>query len=293
MGGTKTFFFYSDEGLIGEYGAIGNEIKTYGYAPNSMWTTDPLFQKIGTSYYWYQNDHLGAPQKIVDASGRVVWAATYDSFGNIQVAVAEIENNLRFPGQYYDEETGLHYNHHRYYDPKTGRYLSPDPIGLDAGMNLFAFLANNPTIHVDPFGLSCQQITPWQEITVVQKPKFLYSHIVPTWEKISEWNLLPLPDPETGRVAEIMCGCLWEFRGYRKENVYERIIVLESTFECCDETTGRTYRNKEHKEFSVKSREIEKLEREILFNPRRDTTYGSYLGSGVCGCNPPSFVGRI
>ena len=56
-------------------------------------------------------------------------------------------------GQYYDEETGLHYNYHRYYDPKTGRYLTPDPIGLGGGINLFVYASNNPINAIDPFGL--------------------------------------------------------------------------------------------------------------------------------------------
>jgi RHS repeat-associated protein len=152
VNGVKTYFFYSDEGLIGEYNASGVEIKTYGYAPSSTWMTNPLFQKIGLNYYWYENDHLGTPQKIIDSSGAVVWAATYDPFGKANVTSAAIENNLRFPGQYYDQETGLHYNLNRYYDPSTGRYLTPDPIGLEGGINLFVYAANNPVNLSDPTG---------------------------------------------------------------------------------------------------------------------------------------------
>jgi RHS repeat-associated protein len=105
-------------------------------------------------YYFYHNDHLGTPQKIVDTSGRTVWSATYDSFGNIQIAVAEIENNLRFPGQYYDAETGKHYNWNRYYDPKTGTYISEDPIGFEGGdVNLYRYVNNSPQVWMDPWGL--------------------------------------------------------------------------------------------------------------------------------------------
>jgi RHS repeat-associated protein len=75
----------------------------------------------------------------------------YDSFGNAAIAVSAIENNLRFAGQYFDAESGLHYNLHRYYDPKTGRYLQTDPFG--EGLNLYAYVFNNPTRFIDPLGL--------------------------------------------------------------------------------------------------------------------------------------------
>jgi len=66
---------------------------------------------------------------------------------------SSVVNNFRFPGQYYDQETGLHYNYHRYYDPSTGRYLRPDPIGLFGGTNLFEYANNDPINSIDPEGL--------------------------------------------------------------------------------------------------------------------------------------------
>ncbi|BBO91770.1 hypothetical protein DSCOOX_49500 [Desulfosarcina ovata subsp. ovata] len=154
VGGTRTCFHYSDEGLEGEYDATGTVIKTYGWKPGSTWSTDPLFMKIGTEYYYYHNDHLGMPQKMTSVSGAVVWRATYSSFGQASIDTEVVENNLRFPGQYYDAETGLHYNYHRYYDPATGRYLTADPIGLEGGINIFAYTSNNPVNLIDPFGLN-------------------------------------------------------------------------------------------------------------------------------------------
>jgi RHS repeat-associated protein len=155
VGGVKTFYLYSDEGLIGEYDSTGVEIKTYGYAPDSTWGTNPMFQKIGTNYYWYMNDHLGTPQVMIDTSGKIVWTATYDSFGNDQIITEDITNNLRFPGQYDDGETGLHYNWNRYYDPRTGRYTRVDPIGFDSGnLNLYAYVGNNPVSYIDSEGLA-------------------------------------------------------------------------------------------------------------------------------------------
>ena len=156
-GGSRTYFGYADEGLIAEYDASGNQTREYGYAPGSTWSTNPLFLKQGSTYYWYQNDHQGRPQKIVTSSGAVVWSATYDSFGNCQVdASSTITNNLHGPGQYHDAETGLYYNLNRYYDPQTGRYLTTDPI--EDGLNLYAYCFNDPVNLMDPEGLCALRI---------------------------------------------------------------------------------------------------------------------------------------
>ena len=104
--------------------------------------------------YYYINDHLGTPQRLITGEGTVVWQAAALPFGRTQVQLGTVQNNLRFPGQYYDAETGLHYNWNRYYDPETGRYLSPDPIGLEGGLNLYAYMENDPVNWSDPWGLS-------------------------------------------------------------------------------------------------------------------------------------------
>lgn len=153
--GVVTYFLYSDEGLIGEYDAAGVQRKGYGWKPDAIWGTDPVFLTQGESYYFYQNDHLGTPQKLVDESGVVVWSAAYTAFGQAIVNTAStVENNLRFPGQYFDEETGLHYNWNRYYDPESGRYTQVDPIGFD-GMdsNVYRYVKNSTTNFIDPIGL--------------------------------------------------------------------------------------------------------------------------------------------
>ncbi len=152
--GTKTYFMYADEGLIGEYTATGTEIKTYGWKPGSTWGTDPLFMKIGSQYYFYHNDHLGTPQKMTTVNGSVVWSATYSSFGKAEVdADSTVENNFRFPGQYFDGETELYYNGYRLYDPGTGRYVSADPLKVKGGINFFLYSENNPIKRIDPYGL--------------------------------------------------------------------------------------------------------------------------------------------
>ena len=71
--------------------------------------------------YWFINDHPGTPRKVVDADQAVVWEGSQVPFGNTTVTVNTLGNNFRFPGQYFDAESGLHNNYHRYYDPSIGR----------------------------------------------------------------------------------------------------------------------------------------------------------------------------
>uniref|UniRef100_UPI001B802595 RHS repeat-associated core domain-containing protein n=1 Tax=Desulfobulbus elongatus TaxID=53332 RepID=UPI001B802595 len=128
----------------------------------------PLAMVTGDgSMYYYHTDHLGTPLRLTDASGTVVWAADYQPFGKATLLVNTVENNLRFLGQYFDAETGLHYNWHRYYDPDIGRYLSADPIGLEAGVNVYAYVNNDPVNKIDPWGLAgCYVGYPGYPITI-------------------------------------------------------------------------------------------------------------------------------
>jgi RHS repeat-associated protein len=107
---------------------------------------------------FYQCDHLGTPQELTDHEGRVAWSASYKAWGEVKQAISEagrkagFGNPIRFQGQYWDEETGLHYNRYRYYDPLAGRFVSSDPIKLAGGINLQHY-APNPLEWIDPLGL--------------------------------------------------------------------------------------------------------------------------------------------
>jgi RHS repeat-associated protein len=88
-------------------------------------------------------------------SGEVAWQSDGTLYGTRRPGAAEtVDCPLRFPGQYFDAETGLHYNVFRYYDPEVGGYYSPDPLGLDAGPNHHAYVPN-PMSWCDPLGLKC------------------------------------------------------------------------------------------------------------------------------------------
>lgn len=154
VNGVTTWFLYADEGLIAEFDENGEVIRQYGYYPDSTWNIGPLTLKTGGQTYYFLNDTLGTPWKLVTRSGAVAWSARYEAFGAAHVEeVSQIDNPLRASGQYFDEETGLHYNTHRYYDPRLGRYIQPDPLGEAGGWNLYAFVQNCPQQYVDPQGL--------------------------------------------------------------------------------------------------------------------------------------------
>jgi RHS repeat-associated protein len=112
---------------------------------------------------------MGTPRLATDVTQQVVWRWNEDAFGASVAADQdrhghrdhdrdhgrshEIEVNLRYPGQYYDTETGLFYNWNRYYNPNTGRYSRSDPIGLSGGVNTFGYVSANPLGFIDPWGL--------------------------------------------------------------------------------------------------------------------------------------------
>ncbi len=159
-----TEFLWLDNTLLSEtttdIGEQPQTAKIYLFEPG---THKPLAIVQNDDIYHYHLDHLGTPQEITNAQGEIAWSASYKAYGNLAlVQDNEIENNIRFQGQYYDEETGLHYNRFRYYDPECGRFISQDPIGLLGGVNNYQY-APNPVSWVDPFGLTCKE-NPWNTL---------------------------------------------------------------------------------------------------------------------------------
>ncbi|SQH33894.1 putative Rhs family protein [Pseudomonas mucidolens] len=125
---------------------------------------DPVWQHKVTpipfnAFAWYQCDHLGTSMELTDEQGDIAWAGIYKSWGLAKEQRSEhakqtdIRNPLRFQGQYFDVETGLHYNRYRYYDPQVGRSIGKDPIGFAGGLNVYAY-APNPVEWIDQLGLA-------------------------------------------------------------------------------------------------------------------------------------------
>ncbi|NWF93492.1 MAG: RHS domain-containing protein [Syntrophaceae bacterium] len=146
---TKIFHYDLLGHLIGETDQYGQTIAEYVYLGDQLLA----MIKPGESVYYFHNDHLGTPQVLTDDAQAIAWKAAYTPFGEAVASIENVENPFRFPGQYYDAETGLHYNYFRYCNPQTGRYITPNPIGLEGGINLFSYVGGNPVNYTDPEGL--------------------------------------------------------------------------------------------------------------------------------------------
>jgi len=146
------------------------------------------------SLKFIHGDHLASPLFATDEDGQVIWSAKRQAFGNTTVNEdpdgdgSPYRLNLRFPGQYHDRESGLHYNHFRMYDTTLGRYLRTDPVGLDGGTNPFLYAHANPVRWADPLGLRVQG--EW-----IQPPRFnLQEAGIDDWDflapSLSPWGYL-------------------------------------------------------------------------------------------------------
>jgi RHS repeat-associated protein len=99
-------------------------------------------------------DHLGRPIRMTDATKATVWQASYKPWGEVQSISGTRTQNQRFPGQYFQIETNLAYNHHRHYDPTTGRYTQPDPLRFVDGPSVYAYAKSSPLFRFDRLGLN-------------------------------------------------------------------------------------------------------------------------------------------
>ncbi|OCG40634.1 hypothetical protein A9G29_08180 [Gilliamella sp. Fer2-1] len=160
--GKTTEFIWQGSKLIAETDN-DKHWQSYLYEPDSY---RPLAlvhgnaQQDNIKLYWYQNDHLSTPIALTSNMGDTLYECQYNAYGQIinetyhQDDIDSLPDNpLRFQGQYYDEETGLHYNLNRYYDPFTGRYITQDPLGIQGGLNSYQYVNGDPINWIDPLGL--------------------------------------------------------------------------------------------------------------------------------------------
>jgi RHS repeat-associated protein len=130
---------------------------TYSLGASSQTVTPPLAAET-TAVFYIISDQINTAREIIDSTGAKVWTADSDPFGanppnDNPSGFGKFTYNPRFPGQYFDRETGLNYNYFRDYDPQTGRYLQSDPIGLAGGINTYGYVHGNPVALIDFYGL--------------------------------------------------------------------------------------------------------------------------------------------
>ncbi|MEX2500550.1 MAG: RHS repeat-associated core domain-containing protein [Wenzhouxiangellaceae bacterium] len=155
-GGPPKTFVYNQRGqLIGEYSATG--------FTEYLWLDDLLVGVFTpTGLHRIETDHLGTPRVAKGQYGNTTWRWRIEdnAFGQKPAETSGdgdspgLELNLRFPGQYFDQETGLHYNYFRDYEPGTGRYMQSDPIGLRGGLSTYSYVGSGPLRWFDPNGLT-------------------------------------------------------------------------------------------------------------------------------------------
>lgn len=160
VNGRNTQYYWDGDRLIAEISS-GGAVRVYIYAdalalvPLMFVTYASLDDEpqSGRCFYVF-SDHLGSVELILNDKSETVWQARLDPYGIARIEEGQhFAQPLRFPGHFYDAETGLHYNRYRYYDPALGRYLESDPIGLEGGVNLYAY-TRNPLKEVDVDGLA-------------------------------------------------------------------------------------------------------------------------------------------
>lgn len=158
--------------------------REYDFDSDPLWHTEVKPQPFD-AIAWYHCDHLGTPQELTDEQGEVVWTAQYTAWGeareerSVRAAQSGMSNPIRFQGQYRDVETALHYNRHRYYEPKMARYLSRDPIGMLGGMNVYSYVSNRPVMRADPLGL---WDVPFANLPGMQERAALGTHLLESGE---------------------------------------------------------------------------------------------------------------
>ncbi|MER0171405.1 MAG: RHS repeat protein [Nitrosomonas sp.] len=218
-GSNIVHYVYGLNGLLyGEYDDTGHLIREYVYLNN-----ESLAQvNAGETVTYLHTDHLGTPRIASNSSATKVWEWKSDAFGN-GIPTGSTVVNLRFPGQYYDDESGLHYNWNRYYDPKTGRYISSDLIGLAGGLNLYGYVEGNPINAIDPLGLDLVYLNFSEAANSEGHAAFLVGSDSKGWIYYSK-------DGGIGNDKRIMYDNLNEFYRSYTARKYDRLAYIKTSF---------------------------------------------------------------
>jgi RHS repeat-associated protein len=151
---TQRYFYDEQSHVIGEYTVGGSNRDTIWLGDMPVATVDTTGSTSVVNFVI--GDGLGTPRVVIDGTGTAIWSWAYlgNPFGEQQPTSNGYVLNLRFPGQYYDAESGTNYNVNRNYESATGRYLQSDPMGLAGGISTYTYVGNSPLGYIDPLGLN-------------------------------------------------------------------------------------------------------------------------------------------
>jgi RHS repeat-associated protein len=224
--GTVHYIYDLEGHLIAEAdSATGASVREYIWLPSTVMYNDTPAEEMGLTaandnvpdlplavvnvsatpvIYQVHSDHLGRPIRMTDAAKATVWQAIWKPWGEPQSITGTQANNLRFPGQYFQLETGLAYNWHRHYDPVTGRYIQPDPLRFVDGPSVYAYVGSSPYMKVDPAGLAAFVNNTDKPILVAGSPGTGHGH--PDSNRYDD-GYIPVLVPPGGRVDR--CNPIW------------------------------------------------------------------------------------
>lgn len=208
--GVSTNYVYDGEDVIKD---INSDNSTVEYL-NGLGVDDKLRQTSSTSTLYFIQDHLGSTRALTDASGNVVENTSYDSFGNGNSSLTK----YGYTGREWEAEANFYYYRNRWYDPQVGRFISEDPVGLDGGINLYAYIDNDPVNDTDPLGLQRKRGGPYHPPSgvrtrcsnsdscgTIQGKMFLLMRMI-TSHQGWDWHV---PKPRGGNRHVIEIGELW------------------------------------------------------------------------------------
>jgi RHS repeat-associated protein len=220
-----SIFVYDGANLIETVSATGGTVARYTQGQS---IDEPLAMQRGTATDYYEADGLGSITSLTDPTGAVAQGYTYDSFGNQTNSTGTLRNYFRYTAREFDTETNLYYYRARYYDPATGRFLNEDPLKFSAGINFYAYVKNKPIDFLDPYGLQCTQVTPWQQIPTMSAPGSLKPYATVQdglfWVPVS-WDFV-------GGDGTSSCICNWIATNVRIRKFYRKNVQEEAWFQC-------------------------------------------------------------